>query len=90
MRRVIFFLATTLLLASPTVAAAQDCVECHTGTTPQIVEDWRLSAHNEAEVSCSDCHGAEHTSAEDVAYKSIAVNLSDLAARAATTASSAA
>ena len=49
------------------VAPAQECVDCHLGVTPQLVTDWRLSAHSEAEVGCAECHGAEHTSAEDVA-----------------------
>ncbi len=53
------------LLAAPAHAADQ-CVECHLKTTANIVGDWKLSAHSEAEVGCADCHGAAHKSAEDV------------------------
>lgn len=46
---------------------AQDCVNCHTQVTPNIVSDWKLSKHSQEEVDCSVCHGEQHTSAEDVA-----------------------
>jgi hydroxylamine dehydrogenase len=49
------------------VACADDCVECHKKITPNIVLDWELSKHSGEEVSCSDCHGEGHKSADDVA-----------------------
>lgn len=58
------------LLAAPAHAADQ-CVECHLKTTANIVGDWKLSAHSEAEVGCADCHGAAHKSAEDVSAAKI-------------------
>ncbi len=38
------------------------CIECHQGVTPGIVEDWRQSRHARAApaVDCSDCHGRDH------------------------------
>lgn len=45
---------------------AQECVECHTKVTPNIVADWQLSKHSQFEVTCSVCHGEGHTTAEDV------------------------
>ncbi len=48
-------------------AAAQDCVECHSRTTPGAVADWRLSKHAAAGVDCEACHGGAHRSAADVA-----------------------
>ncbi len=58
-------IALTLALAP--MVRAQECVECHTEVTPRLVTDWQLSAHSEVDVGCADCHGAEHTSADDVA-----------------------
>lgn len=51
---------------SAVACAAEDCVECHTGVTPGIVSDWKLSKHSKADVDCAVCHGSKHTSAEDV------------------------
>ncbi|MDQ7007089.1 MAG: multiheme c-type cytochrome [Acidobacteriota bacterium] len=55
------------LLPAVGPALAEECIECHTQVTPRIVQDWKLSAHAEMSISCSICHGADHTSAEDVA-----------------------
>lgn len=56
-------------VAAHTVAAttAKDssCTKCHAKTSPNIVEDWRLSKHSSAEVDCSDCHGTKHSTAAD-------------------------
>ena len=67
MRHQVCLLATVVALALPSGISAQACVDCHTEVTPSLVEDWRLSLHSEADVTCDVCHGAEHTSAEDVA-----------------------
>jgi hypothetical protein len=48
------------------VASAQICVECHKKITPGIVNDWQLSKHSENKIDCSDCHGDQHKSAQDV------------------------
>ncbi len=55
---------TVLILSIP--VAAQDCVECHKEVTPGIVGDWQLSKHFENDITCSECHGDGHTSADDV------------------------
>jgi hypothetical protein len=34
--------------------------------TPNIVSDWQLSKHHQNEISCSECHGDQHKSAQDV------------------------
>jgi len=44
-----------------------DCVTCHVKVTLGIVSDCNLSAHGESDISCAECHGKEHKSAEDVA-----------------------
>lgn len=44
---------------------AQQCAECHRQITPGIVADWETSEHSRNEVTCSVCHGVEHTSADD-------------------------
>ncbi|MFQ5750937.1 MAG: multiheme c-type cytochrome [bacterium] len=59
-----------LLLVSfllTTKSLAQQCVECHKEVTPNIISDWQLSKHSQNEVTCSVCHGEEHSSADDVA-----------------------
>ncbi len=71
MRREACFLAFVVVLATPLVAQGQACVDCHTELTPRLVEDWRLSLHSEADVGCGECHGTEHTSADDVAEVSL-------------------
>jgi len=42
-----------------------ECVTCHTDVTPGIVQDWKLSKHAQADVSCSICHGDHHMTPED-------------------------
>jgi hydroxylamine dehydrogenase len=49
------------------MAFAQVCIECHQKITPNIVSDWQLSKHNQNKIDCSDCHGDQHKSAQDVA-----------------------
>ncbi|MBK9516784.1 MAG: cytochrome C [Anaeromyxobacter sp.] len=63
-------LALAALAAPP--AGAQEvernaCAACHERLQPGIVSDWRLSRHSRALVGCEACHGAAHTSADDVA-----------------------
>jgi hypothetical protein len=48
----------------------QGCIACHEKANPGLVEQWRQSRHAHVEptrVGCEDCHGSEHTTAEDVA-----------------------
>ena len=49
-------------------ATKENCITCHTQVTPGIVQEWKESAHAERinAVSCSVCHGSEHSSASDV------------------------
>jgi uncharacterized CHY-type Zn-finger protein len=47
-------------------ASAQVCFECHKKVTPGIVTDWQLSKHNKNKIDCSECHGNQHKSAQDV------------------------
>ena len=60
----IFFTAIALLLA--TNVSAEDCVTCHEKATPGAVSDWKLSAHFAEDVTCDDCHGDGHSSANDL------------------------
>jgi len=50
---------------------AQQCVDCHKKTTPNIVSDWQLSKHSQNDISCATCHGDQHKSAVDVAKAQI-------------------
>ncbi|MCP4697268.1 MAG: hydroxylamine oxidoreductase [Gammaproteobacteria bacterium] len=38
----------------------EQCVQCHDGITPGIVNDWRASGHARADVTCDACHGDDH------------------------------
>jgi hypothetical protein len=42
-------------------------MECHKKITPNIVSDWQLSKHSKNKIDCSECHGNQHKSAQDVA-----------------------
>jgi hypothetical protein len=59
----LIILVSTLYISS---ASAQVCVECHKKVTPGIVNDWLLSKHNKNKISCSECHGDQHKSSQDV------------------------
>ena len=59
--------SNTSLAAQAGAPADSQCVDCHSKITPNIVSDWKLSKHHQAEVTCIACHGDQHTSATDVA-----------------------
>ena len=42
--------------------SGEQCIECHQGVTPGIVNDWHASRHSKADkkVFCNDCHGNNH------------------------------
>ena len=65
--RAITVLIPLIVFAAASAFSQSNCVECHQGETPHIVGDWASSKHSKAGVGCTVCHGAEHTSAEDVA-----------------------
>jgi len=52
-------------------ADENNCVECHTKTTPGIVTDWKASLHSTSDVTCDICHGDKHKTADDVAQAKI-------------------
>ncbi len=58
-------------LAFVSPVSAQVCVECHKKVTPNIVSDWQLSKHSQNKIDCSECHGDQHRSAQDVAKAKI-------------------
>jgi hydroxylamine dehydrogenase len=76
-RRIVFLLTSLTLIiivfsngslaAQTGVPAASQCLDCHNKVTPNIVSDWKLSKHSQAEITCIACHGDQHTSASDVA-----------------------
>lgn len=39
-------------------ADAQKCLDCHSGSTPGVVAQWKGSAHAKASVDCFSCHKA--------------------------------
>lgn len=64
-------LVAAVLFLSVALPAQQVCVDCHRGVTPNIVSDWKLSKHSQVNLGCADCHGDQHTSAQDVARAKI-------------------
>ena len=58
--------AISLRLFAQSATPAASCIECHSKQTPNIVSDWKLSKHSQAEVTCVACHGDRHQSASDV------------------------
>ncbi len=75
MRIRVFVLILPLLLVSLAAVSraqpASTCVDCHAKATPNIVSDWKQSAHSQNQIGCDACHGSEHTSAQDVARAKI-------------------
>jgi len=57
------FLILILLFSSPLLA--QQCVDCHKKTTPNIVSDWQISKHSSNGIDCSVCHGDQHITSTD-------------------------
>ena len=39
------------------------CIECHEKISPGQVKDYRVSLHAQNDVTCSSCHGEEHSTA---------------------------
>jgi len=64
-------LITFFSLAFVSAVSAQVCVDCHKKITPNIVSDWELSKHSQNKIDCSECHGDQHKSAQDVAKAKI-------------------
>ncbi len=64
-------LVVFLSLVFVSAVSAQVCVDCHKKITPNIVSDWQLSVHYKNKIDCSECHGDQHKSAQDVAKAKI-------------------
>lgn len=60
------FVLLVLMLLTPFLvgsAAASICIDCHSGITPEIVEDFQSGAMGMSEgIDCSDCHRFLHSS----------------------------
>ncbi len=62
-----YFLPIFLLFLFGSIYAGQNCIDCHTKVTPNIVKDWQLSKHFENDVDCATCHGEDHVTMKDFA-----------------------
>ena len=49
----------------PSTARGEPCVECHAKTTPNVVNDWKLSKHSTVGIGCEARLAPEHTTAQD-------------------------
>ena len=60
MRVVVFlsFLVIQLIAVAQESPEGQACLDCHSSSTPGIVEQWRESAHAKKNVDCYTCHRA--------------------------------
>ncbi|MHC5066921.1 MAG: multiheme c-type cytochrome [Planctomycetota bacterium] len=47
------------VLATPIVAQAEECADCHRKHSPALVMEWERSRHASEGVGCLECHGAE-------------------------------
>ena len=65
MKRLPALIFLAVLLAHGPAYAADQCVSCHEKVGPGQVADWRVSKHFENDISCVDCHGEDHTTADD-------------------------
>jgi hypothetical protein len=51
--------------AGMATGAEEACITCHRTISPGQVADWDSSRHSAEDVTCSVCHGEEHTDAQD-------------------------
>ncbi len=68
MRKVVLFVAVAAIIvgsALPVLAVSSDCEDCHATITPLMVKDFNRGVMSKT-MTCADCHGEEHTSADDV------------------------
>ena len=61
----LLFGVLSLLVHCGVTLADDECIGCHTKSSPGQVQDWAISKHAESGVTCSDCHGEAHQTAED-------------------------
>ena len=52
---------------------AGECLACHKENTPGLYQQWYNSQHAVHKVTCIDCHGSHHKSAEDATRASLMV-----------------
>src|SRR3990172_2620908 len=71
MKKIFLCLTLVSMIVVTASSYAQQCVDCHKKTTPNIVSDWQLSKHSQNDISCTTCHGDQHKSAVDVAKAQI-------------------
>ncbi|TLM98536.1 cytochrome C, partial [bacterium] len=70
MKKAVMLAFAAAALFSANALAASACVDCHAQKTPGMVSDWKISKHFSNDVGCEDCHGKDHSTAED--YKKAA------------------
>lgn len=63
--------ASSAQTGDPAGSSAQ-CIDCHSKSNPLVVSEWKQSKHSQQNVGCTDCHGVDHTSADDVGRVQIA------------------
>jgi hydroxylamine dehydrogenase len=61
----IYLILIILVVSLAANAQPKTCITCHSESSPGVVADWKLSKHAENGITCEDCHGAEHNTAEN-------------------------
>ena len=61
----LFILSFCFVLGS-SATAKENCITCHKKVTPGQVKDWSVSKHAENDITCSVCHGEDHSNKDDV------------------------
>jgi hypothetical protein len=66
---ILFGVMVCSFMAAAAVAGAAEsvCITCHKEVTPNIVKDFLSGEMGKSGTDCSDCHGSNHTSKDDVA-----------------------
>ncbi len=59
------FCFTGFCFSGLAIGAEEACITCHKKVSPGLVLDWESSRHSKEGVTCSVCHGENHTNARD-------------------------
>ncbi|SHI95561.1 doubled CXXCH domain-containing protein [Malonomonas rubra DSM 5091] len=58
-------IAAIVLLTCGASMANDTCLDCHSETSPGLVQDWQISKHAAMGIGCTNCHGEAHSTADD-------------------------
>jgi nitrate/TMAO reductase-like tetraheme cytochrome c subunit len=53
----------------------QDCIDCHEGATPAIVDQWQQSKHAKNNIGCYACHHADSAAADRIEHNGTGISV---------------